>query len=68
MLQLERTRQLAEQWSHGIDDARKRLIELIEVGHRFDARDRQALAYVLMSTPLASTANQMTSHDKSEVK
>jgi hypothetical protein len=38
---------LAKLWTHGIDGAQKRLREMLEEGHRFDARDRQALAYLL---------------------
>lgn len=40
--------QLAEQWQNGPDEAKARLKDMLENAHRFDARDRSALAYLLM--------------------
>lgn len=46
---------LAAQWTHGPKSARKRLMDCLQAGHRFDARDREALAYLLMWRALPRT-------------
>lgn len=47
-----RTKKIARQWTHGEDGARKRLLSMMEYGYRFDARDREALAFLLTGTEL----------------
>lgn len=38
---------LAARWQNGEEEARDRLVGMLENSHRFDARDRMALAYLL---------------------
>lgn len=40
--------QVAGHWLNGLEEARRRLVDYVEVGHRFEAHDRAALAFLLV--------------------